>query len=632
MPASFSPSFSAATIESVLERLFPDGTRGRRTTDESSQKNAQAAHGASSLDHFPMFPSDLFAASAYLLERGDAYRRIAPDGSRRGTTNSVFSLPSDQKEKCQAIGQEWADIFHSFIQNNGASETIIKRWNAKVSKPVQVYWDTIVANANRPLLDTTSEEDPDVGFWRAVLALLIIADHACHNLGFNARRGWFDRFSRVVVLDDDVEDDGEEERSNGTGKAPVEAIKGDSKHFRYVAYTDTVCILVNPYVIRVLPKSRTPAVGCTMRTLSANLALLPPRGSVNMHWFHPVGEPEPDGKALNILAIPYPYEIAASDFRPDIQDQDEPRTGWGWFGVSQTWLPTDTSAVAHFALALVRKAERDCGAVHGIVFPEYALNWETYAELVRQIRVYAPHVEFIVAGSSSDCTGAKGNFVLTTTFAHAKDDERKALTYSRAKHHRWRLDKHQINEYGLASALDPHKLWWEDMLISTREVGLMAFREKSVFSALICEDLARSEPCHSAVRSVGPNLVFVLLMDGAQIASRWSARYATSLADDPGCAVLTLTSRGLITRVNQMGRRNPNSAVALWKDDVNSVSSLHLPKGAAALLLTLSAEEATEATLDGRKTPSAAAWRYHNHMPIMLAPGHASYQSILNSI
>ena len=100
-----------------------------------------------------------------------------------------------------------------------------------------------------------------------------------------------------------------------------------------------------------------------------------------------------------------------------------------------------------------------------------------------------------------------------------------------------------------------------------------------------------AKPCHSAVRSVGPNLVFVLLMDGPQIASRWSARYATSLADDPGSAVLTLTSRGLIERVNAMGRRSPNNAVALWKDDVNSVSSLNLPRGAAALLLTLSGRE-----------------------------------------
>ena len=77
---------------------------------------------------------------------------------------------------------------------------------------------------------------------------------------------------------------------------------------------------------------------------------------------------------------------------------------------------------------------------------------------------------------------------------------------------------------------------------------MTTFRRKSIFSALICEDLARSEPCHSAVRSVGPNLVFVLLMDGPQIASRWSARYATSLADDPGSAVLTLTSRGPSSR------------------------------------------------------------------------------------
>lgn len=52
----------------------------------------------------------------------------------------------------------------------------------------------------------------------------------------------------------------------------------------------------------------------------------------------------------------------------------------------------------------------------------------------------AAAVEFIVAGSSGDEEEGKGNFVLTTKCEEA-DQGRKALTYSRAKHHRWRLHK-----------------------------------------------------------------------------------------------------------------------------------------------------------------------------------------------
>lgn len=600
MSASFSPSFSATTIESVLTRLFPNGTRG--TPDRPTE-----------IHEFPLIPSDLFAAAAYLLERGDAYRRIAPDGSRTSSAGTAgYALTSEERLSCKAIGDGWAAVFL-------AGDT-----SRYYPAAIQAYWDVIIRHRNLPLLTAGPDSGPGREFWRAVLALLIIADRAFDDLGFKeVHYNWFYRFSGYATY-------GDPDETNPAIDSTA-AINGDVKHVRYCNLADTVCILVDPYVIRVLPKSRTPAVGCTMRALTENLALLPPRGSVNMHWFHPVKELDRYGNALNLLAIPFPYRIAASDFEPRSRDSSRQHDDWDWFGVAQNWLPSDTGAVAQFVLALIKQAERDCGAVHGIVFPEYALNWQTYAELVRQIRFNAPDVEFIVAGSSSDCSGAEGNFVLTTTF-EKNQQERKALTYARAKHHRWRLDKNQINEYGLASALDPHKLWWEDMAISAREVGLTTFRKKSIFSALICEDLARSEPCHSAVRSVGPNLVFVLLMDGPQIASRWSARYATSLADDPGSAVLTLTSRGLIERVNAMGRRTPNNAVALWKDDVNSVSSLDLPRGAAALLLTLSGENTREATLDGRTTAEAAAWRYHNHVPVFPGPGHANYGMIVGSI
>ena len=39
-----------------------------------------------------------------------------------------------------------------------------------------------------------------------------------------------------------------------------------------------------------------------------------------------------------------------------------------------------------------------------------------------------------------------------------------------------------------------------------------------------------------------------LLLDGPQLTSRWAARYASVLADDPGSAVMTLTSYGMVQR------------------------------------------------------------------------------------
>ncbi|MCC5977925.1 MAG: hypothetical protein JJU21_07680 [Salinarimonas sp.] len=574
MSSSALPAFHSTTIKDALMRLFPFGTRTIQ----------------GQIDKFPLIPSDLFAGAAFLIEHGDLYRRIAPEGPQSNATGVRFSLTPEERRSCETIGEEWIKTFR---------EENFKLLNAQA---IQAYWDVLIKHQAEPLRPGEKLSDASVEICHAAMALLVISDRACHEIGFRSREpDWFSLFTRGETLNHQstIEDE----------------INNDRWHVRNRAFNDTICIVADQQVARVLPKSRTPAVGCTMRTLTENLALLPPSGGVNMHWFHPVGDPKHDGNALNVLAIPYPYRIAASDFKPGNRNIAEPDGSWNWFALTQSWLPTNKKAVAQFVLELIREAEKDCGTVHGVVFPEYALNWETYSELVQHIRTDAPGVEFIVAGSSGDEEGAKGNFVLTTTFEEAKQ-ERKALTYSRAKHHRWRLDKAQIKEYGLASALDPHVLWWEDIAIEPRKVGLTAFRKRSIFSTLICEDLARSEPCHSAVRSVGPNLVFVLLMDGPQIANRWSARYATSLADDPGCAVLTLTCKGLIQRVNTMGRRPQNNAVALWKDDVNSVSSLDLPNGAAALLLTLSAESTREATLDGRKTAAAAAWRYHSHVPI----------------
>jgi hypothetical protein len=128
-----------------------------------------------------------------------------------------------------------------------------------------------------------------------------------------------------------------------------------------------------------------------------------------------------------------------------------------------------------------------------------------------------------------------------------------------------------------------------------------------------------SHPCHEIIRSVGPNLVFALLMDGPQLPGRWGARYASSLADDPGCSVLTLTSWGLVNRMNESRKYKPSRTIALWKDE-SGAEEIHMPDcdGPCGILLSLAGQTTEEWTLGGRKV-SNWSWRFHGQQPIIPA-------------
>ena len=114
--------------------------------------------------------------------------------------------------------------------------------------------------------------------------------------------------------------------------------------------------------------------------------------------------------------------------------------------------------------------------------------------------------------------------------------------YRQNKHHRWFLDESQINQYHLAGALHPSVRWWEAMEVPRRSLQFLELSEGLTVVAVVCEDLARLDEVAELLRDVGPSLVVTILLDGPQLASRWTARYASVLADDPGTAVLTLTA------------------------------------------------------------------------------------------
>src|SRR5689334_3759654 len=50
----------------------------------------------------------------------------------------------------------------------------------------------------------------------------------------------------------------------------------------------------------------------------------------------------------------------------------------------------------------------------------------------------------------------------------------------------------------------------------------------------VCQDLAAIDDVAELVRSVGPTVIYTPLLDGPQLSSRRSARYASVLAEDRG--------------------------------------------------------------------------------------------------
>jgi hypothetical protein len=167
------------------------------------------------------------------------------------------------------------------------------------------------------------------------------------------------------------------------------------------------------------------------------------------------------------------------------------------------------------------------------------------------------------------------------------------------KHHRWSLDENQIYQYHLGGALHPHIRWWEAIDTPRRSVQVIETGEGIAIVSLVCEDLAQNDDVAEVIRSIGPTLVSAALLDGPQLTSRWPARYASVLADDPGSAVMTLTSFGMAQRSRPPGY-DPSPVIALWKDPARGTREISLEPGAQGVLLTVCGARATRRTADGR--------------------------------
>ena len=137
------------------------------------------------------------------------------------------------------------------------------------------------------------------------------------------------------------------------------------------------------------------------------------------------------------------------------------------------------------------------------------------------------------------------------------------------------------------------------MEVPRRSIQFLELGGGITLVAVVCEDLARLDAVADLLRTVGPTLVVTVLLDGPQLASRWTARYASVLADDPGSAVLTLTSFGMVER-SRPGGSPPSRVVALWKDPTRGIREIPLDAGAHGVLLSVGVDRASRHSADGR--------------------------------
>lgn len=561
-----------STVQEIVHRLFPNGTY----------------HGHKDHKHFPIWPPDMFALTATLIKRTGCYAH-AQFGGYGGA--GLFTDRRLLDDLCKHA-RSWASI-DLMPEGNGQSERP-KKDATEVLEYIQDLWEELLTGCDQ----TVERYDADpaektLKWWQAAIKLLILADEASRGIGFPYRP---------------VEGAEAVEVQPGFPDFVMENYRKQAKHetTRLPHPGQTLCWMVPNDELCVQPKATTCQVGCSLGSMTHHLALLPPFAQVKTHWFlNPRAflnnHRAPPAAPLNILLAPFPYSVNGAAFVDGgyVVDGSQIYRTYGqarFFDVEQRWLTEFSSRdFASFLLGLIGFAHQEVDVVHAIVLPELALDFDIAQAVAKELGAHTK-LEFFITGIAYPGEHGTINGIYTCLFS----DRKILLEWTQPKHHRWKLDASQIRRYHLGNTLSPQYDWWEKIDIHDRACYFYVFRPGAVLTALVCEDLARTEPVQPVIRAIGPNLVIALLMDGPQLQTRWANRYATVLADDPGSAVLVLTSYGMVRRSVDPGEPEPN-IIGLWKDPMaNQTVELKLPAGHQALLLTLVSRRKTEYTLDGR--------------------------------
>lgn len=534
---------------------------------EANGANARPVDGASARAGGPTLASTWIAVSGEPLT--DRLLEWPPD---------VFALTNEMLRRADAFryalsGKDWPPT--RFPDWGRAVEEAGRHWSARAEDAgdampdlVAAEWSIVRERGDVPLEQLAHGQEHRV--CEALLTLHAIADEACAGLG--------------VALD----------------HSGVEGCVYRARGRELLGRTGSLA-RIDTRFLRVLPKVRTPPTG---RPAFSRYACVQGPG-VNARWHKfPARHRGRDLRSeyATMLLLPWPLHVRASDFQPvEGSVQRLTKDPYGFFA----FAPAEGLDLDLLDRVLVA-ARQEAGSVDVVVLPESAVEERDLHGLEA---VLDAHGVVMLQTGVREPIGESGEF--PSNWLHIgvnpglekggplPGEGRQPWFHLRQnKHHRWSLDEAQVEQYHLGSALHPHIRWWEAMDAPRKAVEFVEVAEL-VLVSLVCEDLAQNDDVAELIRSVGPTGTLVGLLDGPQLASRWAARYASVLADDPGSAVLTLTSFGMVERSRPEGRE-PSRVIALWKDPTRGVREIPLDPGAQAVLLTVCMDRAPRYSADRR--------------------------------
>jgi hypothetical protein len=532
------------------QEILPQNPHRQEPTLDSVWR---ALTGSLISEEFLDWPPDIFALSDVLLRRSEAYRFVfsAPHGA-----NWPPSRIPGWSRAVEVAGRQWG----LWVENHEASfpDLVAEEWRAF-----------------RERTGISLEELAEGRDWRTceiLLTLHAIADEACAGLG--------------AALD-------------GTNR------KGCvyRAHARELLARTGSLARIDSRFLRVLPKLRNPPAGTSWRSFSRYACVNDSNVSTQWHKV-PVRRAGTDARArhANVLLLPWPLRVRESDFRPvqsSIPMSDKEPFGFFEFVPAEK---LDLGLLEHLIVA----AKDEADSVDVVMLPESAVD-ETEIDALEAL-LDTHGVVMLITGVRQRLTPEKlpSNWVHTGVSprlekgAPSRSSTAEQWFHIRQnKHHRWSLDETQIYQYHLGGSLHPHIRWWEAMEVPRSSLQFVELGDGITLVFLVCEDLAQIDNVAEIVRSVGPTIVVTPLLDGPQLSSRWAARYASVLADDPGSAVMTLTSYGMVQRCRPRGR-DSSRVIGLCKDPVRGLREVALEPGAQGVLLTLCGDRALRYSADGR--------------------------------
>jgi hypothetical protein len=516
------------------------------------------------------WPPDVFALCAAVLKRSGAYTRFQTAGGYlsekelRDRARCWQGRVKNKRYALPAIGRV----------TNGEED---RGSNNSLWQKVESDWLTLWACRHIPLHQIATCPD----LLKTFIETLALADETSSGSGLPLRRQPAKGASEYALIE--------------RGWQLLEP----SKHGSSLC-TDRI----HPSAARVLPKMHTPRTGLTLRSFSHHLAYCE-SDEVQPRWFMVPGARGDVANThhINLLVIPWPAKTVPSSINRSRANSGTLREG-APPGRYFTYQVDDTClSVADHVDALCQEAQRVLGSLDGVILPELALTMEDYKAVRDRVLARSAMLLTGVGTAATDDEPGQNQLCLDVPLSRHH-----AAHFVQQKQHRWCLDGQQIRAYGLGSRLSPLDSYWEDIEIGDRRLLFLVLRPWLVTSVLICEDLARHDPVAELLRGVGPHLVIALLMDGPQLLARWSNRYATALADDPGCSVVSVTSLGMAELSRVDAKTPPSRIVALWKDPKQGAATeIAMPPGADAMALTISVETTTEVSADAREDGGVSA-------------------------